>query len=78
MTAGNCDAAVMLKDLRNEAVSKKVVRKAPPPKEAPSKPMVNMGAGIVNITCPSCEKVHNIDEETTKFICGCGRRIRVS
>lgn len=67
------------KKVVKKAVSKKIVRKATPPKDAPSKPpMVNMGAGIVSITCPSCEKVHNIDEETTKFICGCGRRIRVS
>ena len=66
------------KKVVKKAVSKKVVRKATPPKDAPSKPMVNMGAGIISLTCPSCDKVHNIDEETTKFICGCGRRIRVS
>lgn len=65
------------KKVVRKAVSKKIVRKAAPPRDAPSKPMVNMGAGIISITCPACEKVHNIDEETVKFICGCGRRIRV-
>ena len=65
------------KKVVKKAVKKKVVRKAAPPKDAPKKPEVNMGEGIIRITCPSCEKVHNIDEETTKFICGCGRRIRV-
>ncbi len=66
------------KKVVKKAVKKKVVRKAAPPKEAPKKPEVNMGEGIIRITCPSCEKVHNIDEDTTKFICGCGRRIRVN
>ena len=65
------------KKVVKKAVKKKIVRKAAPPKNAPEKPEVNMGAGIIRITCPSCEKVHNTDEETTKFICSCGRRIRV-
>ena len=70
------------KKVVRKTVSKKIVKKAAPPSDAPSKPtpskpMVNMGEGIISITCPSCEKVHNIDEETAKFICGCGRRIRV-
>ena len=65
------------KKIVKKAVKKKVVRKAAPPKDVPKKPEVNMGEGIVSITCPSCEKLHNVDEETSKFICGCGRRIRV-
>jgi len=65
------------KKVVRKSVSKKVVRKAAPPQDAPKKPLVNMGEGIISITCPSCEKLHNIDEDTIKFICSCGRRIRV-
>ena len=66
------------KKVVRKSVSKKVVRKAAPPQDAPKKPPVNMGEGIISITCPSCEKIHNIDEDTIKFICSCGRRIRVN
>ena len=66
------------KKVVRKAVSKKVVRKAAPPQDAPRKPPVNMGEGIISITCPSCAKIHNIDEDTIKFICSCGRRIRVN
>ena len=66
------------KKVVRKTVSKKVVRKATPPQDAPRKPPVNMGEGIISITCPSCAKIHNIDEDTTKFICSCGRRIRVN
>ena len=65
------------KKVVRKSVSKKVVRKAAPPQDAPKKPPVNMGEGIISITCPSCAKIHNIDEDTIKFICSCGRRIRV-
>ena len=65
------------KKVVKKTVSKKVVRKAAPPQDAPKKPPVNMGEGIISITCPSCAKIHNIDEDTVKFICSCGRRIRV-
>ena len=65
------------KKVVRKSVSKKVVRKAVPPQDAPKKPPVNMGEGIISITCPSCAKIHNIDEDTIKFICSCGRRIRV-
>jgi hypothetical protein len=54
---------------------KKVVRKAAPPTN--DVPNVNMGKGITAVTCPSCNKVHHIDENTPKFICSCGRRTRV-
>ena len=68
------------KKVVRKTVSKRVVRKAAPPEDAPKpkKPQVNMGAGIVSVTCPACEKIHNIDDKTIKFICGCGRRIRVN
>ena len=66
------------KKVVRKAVSKKVVRKAAPPQDAPRKPPVNMGEGIISITCPACARIHNIDEDTIKFICSCGRRIRVN
>ena len=66
------------KKVVRKSVSKKVVRKAAPSQDTPRSPPVNMGEGIISITCPSCEKIHNIDEDTIKFICSCGRRIRVN
>ncbi len=70
--------AVKKKVIR-KSVSKKVVRKAAaPPQDAPKRPPVNMGEGIISITCPSCAKIHNVDEDTVKFICSCGRRIRMN
>ena len=68
---------VAKKKVVRKSVSKKVVRKAAPPQDAPRRPPVNMGEGIISITCPSCAKIHNVDEDTVKFICSCGRRIRV-
>ena len=57
------------------AAKKKIVRKAAPPKN--EEPEVNVGKGMTAVTCPSCDKVHHIDENTPKFICSCGRRTRV-
>jgi len=67
--------AIKKKITKKGIAKKKVVKKAAPPRT--SEPDVNMGKGIKNITCPSCEKIHHIDENTPKFICSCGRRIRV-
>ncbi len=71
--------------LKKKAVKKRIskkkvpvkARKAPTPKVKKETPEVNMGKGIKSVTCPSCSKMHNIDDNTTKFICSCGRRIRV-
>ena len=70
---------VKKKVAKKTVAKKKVVRKAAPPKDKPkaAEPAVNMGEGITRVTCPSCEKVHNVDENVGKFICTCGRRIRV-
>ena len=70
---------VKKKVAKKTVAKKKVVRKAAPPKDKPkaAEPAVNMGEGIKRVTCPSCEKVHNVDENVGKFICTCGRRIRV-
>ena len=67
--------AVKKKVAKRTVAKKKVVRKAAPPKA--TEPDVNMGQGILKITCPACEKVHNVEDTTSKFICSCGRRIRV-
>ena len=67
--------AVKKKVAKKTVARKKVVRKAAPPKA--TEPDVNMGQGIIKITCPSCEKVHNVEDTTSRFICSCGRRIRV-
>ena len=70
--------------LKKKAIKKRVSRKKVSKKvKKASTPIIdnekpeNMGKGIKSITCPSCSKVHNIDENTKKFICSCGRRIRV-
>jgi hypothetical protein len=63
------------KKVAKKVTRKKIVRKAAPTKAA--EPDVNMGQGIIKITCPSCEKVHNVEDTTSRFICSCGRRIRV-
>ena len=71
---------VKKKAIKKRISKKKVsakVKKTPTPKAKNETPEVNMGKGIKSITCPSCSKVHNIDDNTTKFICSCGRRIRV-
>ena len=67
--------AIKKKITKKGIAKKKVVRKAAPTQS--NEPDVNMGKGIKKITCPSCEKVHHIDENTPKFICSCGRRTRV-
>ena len=71
---------VKKKAIKKRISKKKVstkVKKAPTPKVKKETPEVNMGKGIKSVTCPSCSKIHNIDDNTTKFICSCGRRIRV-
>ena len=61
---------------KKKVAKKKIVKKAAPIKKT-SEPETNMGKGVNSVTCPSCEKAHHIEENTTKFICSCGRRIRV-
>ena len=70
---------VKKKVAKKAITKKKVVRKAAPAKEKlkAAEPAVDMGEGVKRITCPSCEKVHNVEENIGKFICTCGRRIRV-
>ena len=69
--------AVKKKVTKKTVAKKKVVRKAAPAQKKAAHPEVNMGKGVTSVTCPSCEKTHHVEENTTKFICSCGRRIRV-
>jgi len=64
------------KRVAKKGVSKKVVKR-PSAKTEKKEPEVSMGKGLKSIKCPSCSKMHHVDENTTKFICSCGRRIRV-
>jgi hypothetical protein len=64
------------KRVAKKAVTKKVVKR-PSTKTESNEPEISMGQGIKSIKCPSCSTVHNVDENTPKFICSCGRRIRV-
>ena len=64
------------KRVAKKGVAKKIVKR-PSTKTENKEPEVSMGQGIKPIKCPSCSVVHNIDETTSKFICSCGRRIRV-
>ena len=69
--------AVKKKVTKKTVAKKKVVRKAAPAQKKAAEPEVNMGKGVTSVTCPSCEKTHHVEENTTKFICSCGRGIRV-
>ena len=69
--------AVKKKVTKKTLAKKKFVRKAAPAQKKAAEPEVNMGKGLTSVTCPSCEKTHHVEENTTKFICSCGRRIRV-
>jgi len=64
------------KRVAKKGVAKKVVKR-PSTKVKSKEPEISMGQGIKPIKCPSCATVHNVDENTPKFICSCGRRIRV-
>jgi len=64
------------KRVAKKSVAKKVVKR-PSTKTENKEPEISMGQGIKPIKCPSCAVVHNVDENTPKFICSCGRRIRV-
>ena len=64
------------KRVAKKGVAKKLVKR-PSTKTETSQPEVKTPKGMISVSCPSCNKVHTVDENTTKFICSCGRRIRV-
>ena len=64
------------KRVAKKGTSKRVVKR-PSIKSETNKPEIKVPKGMISVECPSCSKIHNVDENTTKFICSCGRRIRV-
>ncbi len=64
------------KVVAKKGVAKKVVKR-PSTKTETKEPEMKTPKGMVSVKCPSCSKIHNVDENTTKFICSCGRRIRI-
>ena len=64
------------KRVAKKGVPKKVVKR-PSTRTDTNQPEMTVPKGMISAKCPSCGKTHNVDENTTKFICSCGRRIRV-
>ena len=64
------------KRVARKGVAKRVLKKSPTKIEE-NEPRIKTPKGMISVECPSCSKVHSVDESTTKFICSCGRRIRV-
>ena len=63
------------KRVAKKGVAKKIMKR-PSTKSEDKEPEASMSKGVKTVKCPSCEVVHNIDENTPRFICSCGRRIR--
>ena len=76
MAAAPVKKKAVKKRVAKKGVAKKLVKR-PSTKTETSQPEVKAPKGIISVSCPSCNKVHTVDENTTKFICSCGRRIRV-
>ncbi|MEC8706706.1 MAG: hypothetical protein VXX45_00175, partial [Candidatus Thermoplasmatota archaeon] len=64
------------KRVARKGVAKRVLKKSSTKTEE-NEPRIKTPKGMISVKCPSCSKVHSVDESTTKFICSCGRRIRV-
>lgn len=76
MAAAPVKKKAVKKRVAKKGVAKKLVKR-PSTKTETSQPEVKAPKGMISVSCPSCNKVHTVDENTTKFICSCGRRIRV-
>ena len=76
MAAAPVKKKAVKKRVAKKGVAKKLVKR-PSTKTETSQPEVKPPKGMISVSCPSCSKVHTVDENTTKFICSCGRRIRV-
>ena len=76
MAAAPVKKKAVKKRVAKKGVAKKLVKR-PSTKTETSEPEVKAPKGMISVSCPSCSKVHTVDENTTKFICSCGRRIRV-
>ena len=83
--SGEDEKSIAAAPMKKKAVKKRVAKKGvakrlvkrPSTKAETSQPEVKAPKGIVSVSCPSCSKVHKVNENTSKFICSCGRRIRV-
>ena len=83
--SGEDEKSIAAAPMKKKAVKKRVAKKGvakrlvkrPSTKAETSQPEVKAPKGVVSVSCPSCSKVHTVDENTSKFICSCGRRIRV-
>ena len=76
MAAAPVKKKAVKKRVAKKGIAKKLVKR-PSTKTETSQPEVKTPKGMISVSCPSCSKVHTVDENTTKFICSCGRRIRV-
>ena len=76
MAAAPVKKKAVKKRVAKKGVAKKLVKR-PSTKTETSQPEVKAPKGMISVSCPSCNKVHTVDENTAKFICSCGRRIRV-
>ena len=61
------------KRIAKKGIAKKVVKRP----SASNESEMAAPEGMKSVKCPSCNTVHTVDENTPKFICSCGRRIRV-
>ncbi len=61
------------KRIAKKGIAKKVVKRP----SASNESEMAAPEGMKSVKCPSCTTVHTVDENTPKFICSCGRRIRV-
>ena len=61
------------KRIAKKGIDKKVVKRP----SASNESEMAAPEGMKSVKCPSCNTVHTVDENTPKFICSCGRRIRV-
>ncbi len=76
MAAAPVKKKAVKKRVAKKGVAKKVVKR-PTSRTDKKEPEIKAPEGMVSVKCPSCSTVHTVDENTPKFICSCGRRIRV-
>ena len=76
MAAAPVKKKAVKRRVAKKGVAKKLVKR-PSTKTEESQPEIKTPKGMISVSCPSCSKIHTVDENTSKFICSCGRRIRV-
>ena len=76
MAAAPVKKKAVKRRVAKKGVAKKLVKR-PSTRTEESQPEIKTPKGMISVSCPSCSKIHTVDENTSKFICSCGRRIRV-